>query len=214
MNRRTFFSGLVGFWVSLLAVQTGLAATPSALEQLRQFTSQVKAARGEFTQTQTNRAGKREVWRGEFTFARPGKFRWRYSQPYEQLLVADGERFYLFDKDLNQVTVRKLTEAIGQSPAAILFGQSDLDKHYTISEDAAQEGLAWLSAQPKAKDTQFERIRIGWRNGLPEAMELHDTLGKVTTLQFVRVERAASIDSSVFRFQPAKDAPGADVLQP
>lgn len=189
-------------------------AYASAIEQFRQFASQVKSAKGEFTQSQVFRNGKREQLQGQFTFARPGKFRWLYSKPYEQVLVSDGEKFYLYDKDLEQVTVRKLGDAIGASPAAILFGNNDFEKHYKLSEEGVlADGLEWLSAIPKAKESQFEKIRIGWRNNLPEAMELRDALGKSTLLNFQRIERNPTLSNDLFRFVPSRDAKGADVLE-
>ena len=130
-------------------------AYASAIEQFRQFASQVKSAKGEFTQSQVFRNGKREQLQGQFTFARPGKFRWLYSKPYEQILVSDGEKFYLYDKDLEQVTVRKLGDAIGASPAAILFGNNDFEKHYKLSEEGLLvDGLEY----PKQKKASLKKF--------------------------------------------------------
>src|SRR5207247_1778035 len=126
---------------------------------------------------------------GTFIFARPGKFIWLYQKPYEQLLQADGDKLYIYDKDLNQVTIKKLGNALGSSPAAILFGSNDLEKNFTLKEAAAKDGLEWLEATPKTKDTTFDLIRIGLRNGLPEAMELHDSFGQVSLLSFKKFEK-------------------------
>jgi outer membrane lipoprotein carrier protein len=95
---------------------------------------------------------------GTFLFARPGKFIWTYVKPYEQVLQADGEKLYIYDKDLNQVTVKKLGDALGSSPAAILFGSNDLEKNFTLSEAGTRDGLEWLKAVPKTKDSSFEQI--------------------------------------------------------
>lgn len=179
-----------------------------ALDQLRSFLTQTTSARGEFTQ-QVVRGSSTQVSSGRFTFQRPGRFRWLYEKPYEQLIVADGERLTLFDKDLNQVTVRKLQAALPSSPASILFGSNDFEKEFAVTDAGARDGLEWIRATPRAKDTPFERIEIGFRDGLPGAMLLVDSFGQSTRLTFSKLERNPKLDSDTFRFTPPK---GADVL--
>jgi len=147
---------------------------------------------------------------GTFMFARPGKFIWAYQKPYEQLLQADGEKLYIYDKDLNQVTVKKLGNALGSSPAAILFGSNDLEKNFTLKEAGTKDGLEWLQATPKAKDTNFEQIGIGLKDGVPQAMELRDTFGQVSLLSFGRFEKNPPMSIDQFKFVVPK---GADVFQ-
>ena len=147
---------------------------------------------------------------GTFLFARPGKFIWTYKKPYEQLLQADGDKLYIFDKDLNQVTIKTLGNAIGSSPAAILFGSNDLEKNFTLSEGGTRDGIEWLQAIPKTKDTNFEKIGIGLKDGMPVAMELRDSFGQVSLLSFTRFEKNPSLPANQFRFVIPK---GADVLQ-
>ena len=188
------------------------AAHASALEQFKSFVAGTKAARGEFTQQQTPKSATSKVApvsTGTFVFARPGKFIWTYVKPYEQLLQADGEQLYIYDKDLNQVTVKKLGNALGASPAAILFGSNDLDKNFTLSEAGTRGGLEWLSATPKTSDSTFEQIRIGLRNGTPEMMELHDAFGQTSVIAFKKFEKNPALSAQQFKFvMPA----GADVF--
>jgi len=189
-------------------------AHASALEQFKSFVSSTKAAKGEFVQRQVkNTNGEAPKVStpasGTFVFARPGKFIWTYTKPYEQVLQADGEQLYIFDKDLNQVTVKKLGDALGSSPAAILFGSNDLEKNFTLSENGAKDGLEWLKAVPKAKDTSFELITIGLRNGLPEAMELKDSFGQTSVLKFSKIEKNPALSATSFKFVIPK---GADVF--
>ena len=188
------------------------AAHASALEQFKSFVASTKAARGEFTQQQIKKSatGKAApVSSGTFLFARPGKFIWTYVKPYEQLLQADGEQLYIYDKDLNQVTMRKLGNALGSSPAAILFGSNDLDKNFTLSEAGTRDGLEWLDATPKAKDSTFQQISIGLRNGTPEMMELHDAFGQTSVIAFKKFEKNPPLSAQQFKFaMPA----GADVF--
>ncbi len=189
------------------------AVQASALEQFKAFVAGTHAARGEFTQRMVKKsdasAKASGLSSGTFVFARPGKFIWSYAKPYEQVLQADGDQLYIFDKDLNQVTVKKLGDALGSSPAAILFGSNDLDKNFTLSEAGTRDGLEWLQATPKAKETTFDQISIGLRNGVPEAMELRDSFGQVSILAFKKFERNPNLAANQFKFVMPK---GADVF--
>ena len=196
---------------AVLSATWPVAASAAAIDQLREFATATKAARGEFTQQQVRANGRLgESASGRFAFARPGKFRWEVTAPYEQLIVTDGERLHFYDKDLKQVTVRKVGDAIAATPAAILFGSNDLDASFTLREAGAVEGVEWLEAIPKAKDSGFERIRIGFRGGLPEAMEVRDAFGQTTRFAFRAIERNPSLDPALFRFTPPR---GVDVVQ-
>lgn len=189
-------------------------AHAAALDQFKSFVSSTQSARGEFTQqlvkvdSGTTKVSNKST--GTFTFARPGKFIWTYQKPYEQLLQADGEKLYIYDKDLNQVTIKKLGDALGSSPAAILFGSNDLEKNFTLKEAGTKNGLEWLEATPKAKDTTFDHIGIGLRNGAPEAMELRDSFGQVSLLTFTKFEKNPPLPANQFKFVVPK---GADVFQ-
>jgi len=196
---------------SSLFVSVGVQA--AALEQFKSFAAGTKAAKGDFTQKQVkvvDGASKTSSpASGTFVFSRPGKFIWSYMKPYEQVLQADGEKLYIYDKDLNQVTVKKLGDALGSSPAAILFGSNDLDKNFTLSEAGTRDGLEWLKAVPKTKDSSFEQILIGLRNGQPEAMELKDNFGATSMLAFQKFEKNPSLNAGSFKFVMPK---GADVI--
>jgi outer membrane lipoprotein carrier protein len=189
-------------------------AQAAALDQFRAFVASSKTARGEFSQrlvkNDNGRARVSSESTGTFEFSRPGKFIWIYKKPYEQHLQADGEKLYIYDKDLNQVTVRKLGNALGSSPAAILFGSNDLEKNFTLKEAGERDGMEWLQATPKAKDTTFEQIGIGLRDGVPAAMELRDSFGQVSLLSFTKFEKNPALPDSQFRFTPPK---GADVFE-
>jgi len=189
------------------------SAGAAALDQFKTFVASTKSARGDFTQKLIkNVDGKEKVSQpasGTFLFARPGKFIWTYQKPYEQQLQADGDQLYIYDKDLNQVTVKKLGDALGSSPAAILFGSNDLEKNFTLSDAGARDGLEWLKAVPKTKDTSFEQILIGLKNGAPEAMELKDNFGQTSVLAFKKFEKNPALNATSFKFVMPK---GADVI--
>ena len=201
-------------WLRLAVVAAGCAllapAHGGSLDQLRAFLSQTSSARGEFVQRVSARSGSAQpVSSGRFAFQRPGKFRWTYEKPYEQVIVADGTRLVLYDKDLNQVTIRKLGAALPSSPASILFGSNEFEKEFEVTDIGARDGLEWVRAKPRAKDSTFELIEIGFRDGLPQAMRLADNFGQVTQLIFSKLERNPKLDAEAFRFEPPK---GADVL--
>jgi chaperone LolA len=197
--------------VTAPSAATDAPAQGGAMAQLQRFVSETRSARGEFTQRTLRSSGQpAESASGAFAFARPGRFRWEVRKPFEQLMVADGERLYFFDKDLNQVTERRLAESLGASPAAILFGANDLQSSFELRDAGERDGLEWLDALPRSKDAGFERIAIGFRAGLPEAMEVLDAFGRTTRFAFRAIERNASIDPQAFRFSVPK---GADVIR-
>ena len=201
---------LLGVSVLSMAYAPTCAAA-SALEQLREFASSTRAARGEFTQVQALSNGRSGASSsGTFAFIRPGRFRWEVTRPIEQVTVSDGERVHFYDKDLRQVTVRKMNEAIGSTPAAILFGSNDLEANFIIKDAGAADGLDWLTAQPRSKESGFELIRIGFRAGLPEAMDVRDAFGQTTRFTFRAIERNPALDQGLFRFVAPK---GVDVIQ-
>jgi outer membrane lipoprotein carrier protein len=196
-------------------------AFASGTEQLKAFVAQVHAARGTFTQREVKAPSKAPAASqsaapkvsapssGTFMFARPGKFIWSYEKPYAQVLQADGDQLYVYDKDLNQVTVRKLDGALGASPAAILFGSNDLEKNFTLRDAGVKGGIDWLELTPIAKDTQFEKVGIGFKDGNLEAMELHDVFGNVTLLTFSNIQKNPPLKANQFKFDVPK---GADVI--
>ena len=211
--------GSVAIGASLLVAQHAFA---SGTEQLKAFVAQVHSARGNFVQQEVRAPSKAQsasdaaqvmpknsTSSGTFEFARPGKFIWSYEKPYEQILQADGDKLYVYDKDLNQVTVRPLGGALGASPAAILFGSNDLDKNFTLRDAGVKAGIDWLELIPKAKDTQFQSVGIGFRDGNLQAMELHDVFGNVTLLTFSNIQKNPPLPADAFKFTVPK---GADVI--
>ncbi len=189
---------------------TALAGA-AGIDMLRNFLQHTTTGKARFAQIIVDKNLKQlQQATGTMQFARPGKFRWEYEKPYEQLIVGDGSRLWVYDKDLNQVSVRKLDKALGESPAALLAGSNEIEKAYNLTNLGNQEGLDWLEAMPKSKENAFERVRLGFsRNGL-EAMELRDQFGQVTVIKFAAVERNPKLSPDLFRFVPPS---GADVIR-
>ena len=193
----------------LAALLPGIAGA-SSVEVLKNLLEQTTTARARFAQMVLDRNMKMlQQATGTMQFSRPGKFRWEYDKPIEQTIVGDGSRVWLYDKDLNQVTVRRLDRALGSSPAALLAGSNEIEKSYTLAGMGGKEGLDWLEAVPKAQDTAFERVRLGFGKSGLEVMELRDQFGQTTVIKFSAIERNARIPPEVFRFTPPK---GADVI--
>lgn len=183
----------------------------SAISSLKTFVRDTRTVRATFSQTVLDR-NMQVVQKGGGTmqFERPGKFRWVYEKPYKQLIVGDGTKVWFYDQDLNQVTVRKLDVAIGSSPAALLAGSSDIENDFDLSEINPEGDTEWLEAKPKARESTFEWVRLGFsRDGVLKAMELHDNFGQTTMLAFSRLERNPRISAELFKFSPPE---GADVI--
>jgi outer membrane lipoprotein carrier protein len=180
------------------------------IEQLHAFLDGAKTGRAGFSQTVVAKSGRQpQEARGTLLFARPGKFRWTYEKPYYQLLVGDGEKLWVYDKDLSQVTVKTLGDALGATPAALLSGGKAWEKNFTLKDDGQSGALEWVQATPKAQDSTFQNIRIGLSGNLPRIMVMQDNFGQTTTLAFDRFERNPALDAGEFRFTPP---PGADVV--
>lgn len=196
---------LLGLFLAL-----SMPAAAGGLDDFLAFNAATKSATARFEQQVLDRAGKVvERGAGTFVFARPGKFRWTYEKPHRQLLVADGSKLWIHDPDLNQVTVKRIDQAISSTPAALLAGKEDITALFTLKDAGSAEGLNWVEATPKSPDTGFERVRLGLAGKTLAAMELHDQLGGRTMLRFSQLEPNAAVPPGTFTFTPPK---GADVL--
>ncbi|HET7262724.1 MAG TPA: outer membrane lipoprotein chaperone LolA [Casimicrobiaceae bacterium] len=185
-------------------------ASASGLDELHAFLAGTHSATAAFRQTVTRRDGRSaQQSSGTFAFERPGRFRWVYEKPYAQVIVGDGRRVWVYDQDLNQVMVRNLDAALGQTPAALLAGDNELENNFTLIASGDADGLAWVDAIPKAHDSQFKSIRIGFAQDLPRRMMLTDAFGQATTLFFDDMKRNPQLAAGLFTFTPPK---GADVV--
>jgi outer membrane lipoprotein carrier protein len=196
--------------LAAFAVAASPLARANGLAQLKTFNDATKSGKVTFQQSviaKGQTAAKES--NGTFAFQRPGKFRWTYERPIAQVIVGDGEKLWIYDKDLNQVIVRKLDRALGSTPAALLAGGGTLESNFELTDGGTKDGLEYVEAKPKTPDTGFEAVRIGLAGNAPRAMELRDTFGNVTMLRFGAFERNVAQDTSVFRFTPPA---GADVV--
>jgi len=201
---------MVKFFIFLFFVLP-LSAYAGATDKLKNFIASTHSAQGNFTQEVRDKSGKRiQSASGTMQFVRPGKFRWVYQKPYEQLIVGDGEKFWLHDVELNQISVKKIDAALGSSPAALLSGNNEIERGFKLKDIGTRDSLEWLQATPRAQDTSFEKILMAF-NAQSElmVMELHDAFGYTTVLRFSKLKRNPQLSPQLFKFVPPK---GADVL--
>ncbi|TXT23706.1 MAG: outer membrane lipoprotein carrier protein [Gallionellaceae bacterium] len=198
-------------FLAFLFLVLPLAAQAAATGKLKNFIASTRSGQADFSQEVLAKSGKRiQRASGTMQFVRPGKFRWIYLQPYEQQIVGDGEKFWLHDVELNQVTVKRLDAALGSSPAALLAGSNEIERGFALEDSGERNGLDWLQATPRSQDTSFEKILMAFdaQSDLV-IMELHDALGQKTVLRFSGMQRNPKLSPQLFNFIPPK---GADVL--
>ncbi len=200
--------GLLVAWSALTLVP--MAAHADAVDALKAFVQQVKTGRAAFTQTVTSPDGaKTKTSSGSFEFARPDRFRFAYTKPFEQLIVADGQKVWIYDSDLNQVSSRKFTQALGATPAALLAG-GDLNRDFDVVAEPSKDGLDWAKATPKAKDGAFESMRIGFQGKQLAAVEITDNFSQRSRLTFTQFNANIELPAERFKFVIPK---GVDVLE-
>jgi len=190
------------------------------VKQFKQFISTVNNAEGEFTQQQIRAAKQGESQpkvlrksQGRFVFQRPGKFIWETIKPFEQKVIADGQKLLLWDRDLNQLTVRPASKGLSASPAAILFGGVMAEEYFDLIPGGEKGGMFWVELKPKATggsgDMPYSRIGVGMSNGLPAGLELHDNFGTIVLINLSKIRTNINLPSNTFKFSPPA---GADVL--
>ena len=212
INRFTWKPGALAL---ALSASLANAAHADGVATLRAFVKDVNSGRGSFTQLVTSPDGKKtRKSNGSLEFQRPNRFRFNYTTPTEQLIVGDGKKVWLWDADLNQVTVRPMSNALGASPAALLSGAS-LDKDFTLkdvpkpSASGADSNLEWVEAVPRDKDGQFRSVRVGFKAGVLAALMIEDGFGQRSRLDFAQFESRVTLPATRFQFTPPA---GADVL--
>ena len=198
------------FLCAFCLASAAASAHAGSIEKLHAFIEQTRSAKADFTQEVTDSDGSaQQKASGTVQFQRPGKFRWTYDKPYEQLIVGDGEKLWIYDKDLNQVTQRNLDKAIGSSPAALLAGADDVDKYFSLNAIGVKKKLDWLEVKPYDENSLFDKVRMGFRGNMLDTMELHDHFGQKTTIKFSNLQRNPRNDPGLYTFTVPK---GADLV--
>lgn len=206
------------WWAMALIAAAAQSAWADGLTSLEAFMKGAQAGRADFTQTVTSppkdgQAARTKTSSGTFEFQRPGRFRFAYAKPFAQTIVADGKTLWLYDADLNQVTQRAQSQALGTTPAALLASAPDLQalrKDFTLESAPDQDGLQWVLATPKTKDGQLKSVRVGFQGEQLAALDILDSFGQRSLIRFSNVQSSASLPASTFEFKPPQ---GADVVR-
>lgn len=200
---------IAAFAVLLVAAGNRLASATPATD-VEKYLAGLATWSADFTQTIDDGHGK--VLRsaaGKLYLERPGKFRWDYVEPSEQLVLADGKQIWFYDKDLEQANVRDMDSTLASTPASLLSGGGSVSTQFDIQSLPAAGGLQWFQLTPKRADTDFQLVRIGFEKGELASMFLADKLGQVTQLTFTHPTRNAKFPADLFSFTPP---PGVDVI--
>lgn len=193
-----------------LCLPAAAFAQDNAVTRMQAFLNQVHSLKADFTQVVLN-ANLEQIKKSSGTLAikRPNRFRWDYAAPNKEIIDADGTRVWMYDVELQQVTVKPLTGTLAASPAVLLAGSNDVQKNFTVTDLGAENGLDWVGITPKIKDTDFDSVRLGFKGNLVQVMELKDALGNLTRITFSNIQVNPSLADSLFAFTPPA---GADVI--
>jgi len=180
------------------------------VSSLRDFFNNTTTMRAQFSQVVNDKQGRKiQEVDGIMQLQRPNKFRWDYKKPYEQQIVSDGKQVFLFDTELQQVTIRELSKTLGSSPAALLAGGDAVEKSFTLKNATRKDGLTWVLALPKDKESGFEHVLLGFKADKLRKMELYDSFNHITHITFNDVERNLTLQDATFLFTPPE---GVDVV--
>ena len=191
-----------------LAMLAAGSLQAAAIPQLKAFIASTSTLSADFQQVVSSK-GKVNQASGTLNIARPGKFLWVYTKPYDQIIDGDGKHLWIYDKELAQVTTRPLNAALGSSPAALLAGNNAIERDYALKEAGMQNGIDWLTATPRKTENTFNSIRMGFKNNVLLEMELTDSFGSTTRISFSNLKKNPPLAAGLFRFTPPK---GVDVL--
>lgn len=178
------------------------AETPS--DTLTQLLGQITMLQADFSQTIVDKSGKvLQHATGKMSLVRPGKFRWDVKHPTAQLVVTNGRKLWVYDPDLEQVTVRVMTKEAGESPALLLSESNEgLSQKFNVHTLPSQGNLQWFLLQPRSEESVFDAIKLGFANNQIQQMELRDDMGHITRIQFSNVTTNAMLSDTLFNFKP------------
>jgi outer membrane lipoprotein carrier protein len=200
-------------WAAILVLMSVLSWMPSQATpatDVEKLLDGVSSWSADFTQTIDDGHGR--VVRsaaGKLYLQKPGKFRWDYAQPSQQLILADGKQIWLYDKDLQQANVRDMDVSLASTPAVLLSGGATVSSQFDVTALPRSAGLDWYQLVPKHPDTDFQMVRIGFNKGELASMLLADKLNQVTQLTFSNAQRNVKLIPDLFTFTPPA---GVDVI--
>jgi len=191
---------LLAAWM-LAAAATARADNPRVA--LKHFVDNVHTLQADFKQVQTDDKGRVvKSQSGQMWLSRPGKFRWSYEKPYQQLIICDGHTIWVYDPDLKQVTLRSAKQALTGSPATLLTQRAALNDAFTLQDGGSDNSEQVVRLIPKSKDSDFKSIELSLRNGVPVRMVFHDQLGDTTDVSFNNIKTNAPVAAKTYAFKP------------
>jgi outer membrane lipoprotein carrier protein len=197
------------FLTVFILLSTAVHAS-DAKTQLVSFLTELTSLTADFQQRVLDENGHLvETSRGTLKVLRPGRFRWSYTEPYPQEIIGNEQRVWIYDSELEQVSVKAMDEALGNSPALLLSSDRPLEEAFEVVNMGERNAIDWVELKPRNEDPSFAAFRVGMTNGSLRIMELHDNFGQRTQLSFGNITRNPSLAADVFTFQPP---PGADVV--
>jgi outer membrane lipoprotein carrier protein len=184
-------------------------ADDQAINQIEDFLQGLVTLQADFSQQIESAQGQFATAEGRFYLRRPGRFRWDYAGDEAQLIVADGDRIWLLDRSLEQVSHQSQDRALKGTPAQLLISDEPLDHHFEIADGGEFDGLHWIELTPKVDDSAFTLVRLGLHEGEISRLEMVDQFDQFTRFQFAQVQRNQALSDDLFRFQ---SPPGWDVF--
>lgn len=198
-------------WIALLSGWSAVASGTSAEQELDRFLAKAHTLSAVFVQQMLDEQGQvSQQNHGHFYLKRPGRFRWTYETPYRQEIVADGNKVWFYDPDLEQVTVKTIDAALGSAPALLLSGKLDLNQRFEVAGQGRQGERSWVELRPKSEEDVFKRVKVELTAGVLSSMELADNFGQLTRIQFEKVQLNPPLADSLFQFRPP---PGVDMFE-
>lgn len=198
------------FWGAIFSLLALTANGAPADAQVRNYFYSLRSLQADFVQTIFDEKGRTlETSKGRMYMQKPGRFRWDYKEPATQLIVADGQRMWLYDKELQQVTVRLLDQALTATPLALLSGAAPIEEAFTVTNSSRRDGLQWYELRPKQEQPEFKLLRVAFDGNALKIIELEDAFNQRTRLSFEQLQPNAAIDPNLLRFVPPK---GVDVV--
>ena len=202
---------ILSYAATALLLMMSASTYADGLADLQRFYSEIRNYSASFEQVVVDENLKLlEASNGEFSVERPGKFRWHYTAPSEQLIIGDGTQVWIYDVELEQITHRKSDTAVSQTPAMLLSGEGNLDDSFILEDAGQHDGLDWVRMIPKSKDSGFTDIRIGFSEGKMQLLEMKDNFGQSTRMDFKNVKENIDIPEEIFTFIPPS---GVDIIE-
>jgi outer membrane lipoprotein carrier protein len=206
MKKMIIFAGLL----AMLLVHASAHAEDKPIRQLKAFLKNTKSLTADFKQVLINEQGNPvQTSHGLFYLQRPGKFRWDYLRPFQQQIISTAGKVWFYDTDLEQVTIKKLDESVGSTPALLLSGEISLEDNFTMEQQGVDGDLMWVKLVPKNPESTFKYVLMGLNNDSLGGMELSDNFGQLTRIYFSNVVLNPPLKQTLFEFKAPE---GVDVF--